>query len=349
MRTSRKFVCGSLLAALLLAGCGGSVSAAAGGDGAAADVPLESWFGSISSAVPSDEAALADGRTVALFFGDVQPEASISEYAEVGALIDAAREDAPEADFAMQCGDITNTGGAGTPEEWGAFFAAAAPALEGLPTFFAPGNHECVPTADGVGGKPETYLKAFDLPANGPAGYEEEYYSFDCGDLHVVSLSSNYLDPSEDYAADEDENARIAGEIDAWIEADLAGADRPWKIVLMHQPAYAVAGDSTAAAMRARWVPIFDRTGVDLVLCGHQHEMMRTFPLKDGVDDPQGLVEVMGNASQKNYETSGTVPPDFIAFEMGGISGWHKITATAETLRIEAFAADGRLLDAWEK
>jgi 3',5'-cyclic AMP phosphodiesterase CpdA len=320
---------------LLLASCGGSSSTGA----------ADALFGTISSAVPTDEAALADGKTVILYFGDAQPEGSISEYEDFADLVKRARKAAPDADFALQCGDITNTGGA--PEEWNAFFAAAAPAFEGLPLLSAPGNHEYTATAYDYGAKPETWLEAFVLPDNGPAGYKEEYYSFDCGDVHVTSLSANYLDPAEAYSGDEAENEEIAARIDAWIEEDLAAADRPWKIVLMHQPAYPLVGDSTQAAMAARWIPLFDAAGVDLVLCGHQHEFMRTFPLKAGREDEGGLVQVMGNASQKYYSNSDP-DLDFVAFEMG-VSGWHIITATAGKLTVEAYDADGRGLDYWEK
>jgi hypothetical protein len=248
----------------------------------------------------------------------------------------------------MQGGDITNTGEA--PEEWGAFFAAAAPALDGLPLFTAPGNHEYT-AASGPGGKPEAYLEAFELPENGPAGQEEEYYSFDCGDVHVISLSANRLDPSESYSEDAEEDARIAAEVDAWIEKDLAGTDRPWKIVLTHQPPYPVEADSTAAGMKERWLPIFARTGVDLILCGHQHEFVRTFPLDaegDTVSAGEGIVEIMGNASAKSYE-SGEYADDIAAFEMTGVRGYHVITATADKLAVRAYGADGRELDYWEK
>jgi len=41
--------------------------------------------------------------------------------------------------------------------------------------------------------------------------------------------------------------------------------------------------------------------------------------------------------------------PEFAAFEMGGIAGWHKITATRVSLVCEAFDSTGNRLDYWEK
>ncbi|MDR0817134.1 MAG: metallophosphoesterase [Clostridiales Family XIII bacterium] len=328
-----------LVLSLLLAACAGEETVTKA---------EKSLFGTISSEVPQD--AGSDGATVMLFFGDSQPDVSISEYKDFADLVRAAREAAPDADFAMQCGDLTNTGAA--PEEWDAFFAAVAPAFEGLPLFLAPGNHEYSGSA-GPGEKPETWLSAFALPQNGPDGYKEEYYSFDCGDVHVISLSSNQLDPTETYSADPDEAARIADVIDAWIEADLSETDKPWKIVLMHQPAYPVSGDSTQAQMAARWLPVFERTGVDLVLCGHQHEFMRTWPWRgsvtDGGESEDGIVQIMVNSSAKSYEDSAGVDLPYMAFEMTGARGYARLCATAEKLTSDIMDESGRTLDHWEK
>jgi 3',5'-cyclic AMP phosphodiesterase CpdA len=284
--------------------------------------------------------------SIFLFFGDTQPEASIEEYADFGALVQTARAAYPQADLALQCGDLGNQGNA--PEEWAAFLREASTVFSGLPLFTAPGNHEVSPYVNTPGRKPAYYLGVFALPRNGPAGFEEEYYSFDYGDAHILSLSSNYLDPAETYSDDKAEAARIAAEIDQWIEDDLARTRQTWKIVLMHQPAYPLVGDSTAAGMANRWIPIFDRTGVDLVLCGHQHEFMRTWPLRAGAEDANGLVQVMGNASRKSYATSESDLP-FVAFEMGGVMGWHTITLMPHEIIVEAFDSTGRALDVWTK
>jgi 3',5'-cyclic AMP phosphodiesterase CpdA len=284
-----------------------------------------------------------------LYFGDMQPETSISEYEETGKLIESAIAAHPRADLVLQSGDLTNSGEA--PEEWDALLAMLRGSLNGLPFMTAPGNHEFSPYTDTEDRLPEKYLESFDLPQNGPEGYEELYYSFDCGGAHVLSLAANYLDPAESYSADATENERRVAEIDEWIRADLEGTDKPWKIVLTHQPAFPIEGDSTAAGMRERWLPIFEETGVDLVLCGHQHEFLRTFPLDaDGntVSADEGIVEIMGNASAKSYDTEATAP-DFAAFEMGGVRGYHDITITPDKLTVKAFDETGRELDHWEK
>jgi 3',5'-cyclic AMP phosphodiesterase CpdA len=309
-----------------------------------ANAKAEALKGRISSVLPAED---PDGRTVILYFGDAQPWQSVDEYASFGALVNLARTISPDADFALQCGDMVN--GGDIPEEWGAFMDAAAPALMGLPLLAAPGNHEVSPYVNESGRKPQFYLDVFELPENGPEGFEEEYYSVDFGSVHVISLSANYLDPAESYSDDKAENAQIAARIDDWIAQDLSETGRPWKIVLMHQPAFTYEGDSTQAAMLARWVPIFERTGVDLILCGHQHQISRSYPLRGGVEDMEnGIVQIMGNASVKAYTSSGMAHPQF-AFEAAGVRGWHRIVAGSRALSVTAYDSDGRALDVWEK
>jgi len=330
--------CGSLLLlalCLLFAGCGAS----GGADGGDAVSPVVA----IVSSVDDDPAVFE--KSVVLYFGDMQPEGSIKEYEETGRLVASALKAHPDAGAALQCGDIVN--GGDTPEEWDAFLAALGPSLNGVPFMTSPGNHEVTAYAKEAGHKPRYYLDVFELPENGPEGYKEEYYSFDYGSVHYVSLSSNYLDPAECYSDDEVESAAIAAEIDGWIEADLSGTDKPWRVVMMHHPAFPLGGTGTAAAMRARWIPLFERTGVDLLLVGHEHSFMRSWPMLGGVEDESGIVQIMGNASGKNYEDDTSL--DFVAFALGGIAGYHAITATPDSLVAEAYDTKGKVFDYWEK
>jgi hypothetical protein len=323
----------------LLAGCGADNAAAGGAGGSGAASPAAA----IVSAVADSPEAFE--RSVVLYFGDMQPEASIAEYGEVGSLVEGALKAHPDTGVILQCGDLVNAGDA--PEEWDAFLAAVGPALVGIPFMTSPGNHEVTAYAKEAGHKPRYYLDVFELPENGPEGYKEEYYSFDYGSVHYVSLSSNYLDPAESYSDDEAENAAIAAEIDRWIEDDLAGTDKPWKVVMMHHPAFPLGGTGTAAAMRARWIPLFERAGADLLLVGHEHSFMRSWPLLGGEEDEGGIVQIMGNASEKNYEDDSDLP--FVAFHMGGIAGYHAITATPDSLSVEAYGTKGKVLDYWGK
>ena len=64
-----------------------------------------------------------------------------------------------------------------------------------------------------------------------------------------------------------------------WLESTLDGADTPWVIVAMHHPAYSVGVHGSTEQVQTRWVPLFEKYGVDLVLAGHDHDYQRTMPI----------------------------------------------------------------------
>ncbi len=79
----------------------------------------------------------------------------------------------------------------------------------------------------------------------------------------------------------------------AWLERTLAAgrADETvdWVIVQMHQCAASssATGNGSDLGIRQEWLPMFDRYQVDLVLCGHDHDYERSFPVR-GADADAG-------------------------------------------------------------
>jgi 3',5'-cyclic AMP phosphodiesterase CpdA len=71
-----------------------------------------------------------------------------------------------------------------------------------------------------------------------------------------------------------------------WLEGELASArgDRgiDWVVVFMHQTAISTANRANGAdlGIRQDWLPLFDRYGVDLVLCGHEHHYERSYSVR---------------------------------------------------------------------
>jgi hypothetical protein len=55
-----------------------------------------------------------------------------------------------------------------------------------------------------------------------------------------------------------------------------------WIIVQMHQDALSSSkyGNGSDKGIREAWLPLFDRYGVDLVLCGHDHDYERSWPVR---------------------------------------------------------------------
>ena len=67
-----------------------------------------------------------------------------------------------------------------------------------------------------------------------------------------------------------------------WLKRHLAASTATWKIVSLHHPAYTCGGYLSNPAVVSRWVPLFERYGVDLVLSGHDHNYQRFAP-RNGV------------------------------------------------------------------
>jgi hypothetical protein len=135
------------------------------------------------------------------------------------------------------------------------------------------GNHD----ASSVGvNEAFPYLEIFTLPKQGEAGGlasgTELYYSFDYANVHFVCLDAQQSDRS------------IGGPMLTWLENDLAATAQDWIVAYWHHPPYTWGTHNSdqelqLIEMRANAVPILERYGTDLVLCGHSHVYERTFLL----------------------------------------------------------------------
>ncbi len=251
-----------------------------------------------------------------LYMGDVQ-----SGYAEWGSTLNSVEQTQPQIKFALLGGDLTDNGG--DEGEWGQFLAAAAGVFSRIPVMPAMGNH------DGA-----MFLNFFALPANGPEGLKQTFYSFDYGNAHFVVLNSGN---------NTDERAK------QWLREDLQGAAKNWKFVVFHIPAYPVTYDykEIDKSIRANWVPILEQNRVDMVFVGHQHEYMRTHPIYQGAvvtEHAYGIVYVMGNAGSKTYAGSGGFP--YIAKEQTG-SNYQVIDIDGNVLKLTAKETTGELIESY--
>ncbi len=108
------------------------------------------------------------------------------------------------------------------------------------------------------------YFRSFHLPDGSPGG--ERYYSFEYGDALFLILDSN-------------QGMGVETAQYTWIEEQLAGSERLWKIVSLHHPLYAawLAVESNRRALD----PLFARYGVDLVFQAHAHFYERFYPMRN--------------------------------------------------------------------
>jgi hypothetical protein len=263
-----------------------------------------------------------------LSMGD--PQCGLEEW---GKLLFEARQRRPDAGFLLIAGDLVDRGNERT--NWDHFFLRAAGVFEGLPLMPCVGNHEYLDKG------PEIFGSTFPLPRNGPENDRLRLvYSFEYSDSFVAVLDSN---PAV-YSA---EMARRQAE---WLDARLAKTKATWKFVVFHHPVYASHISREQPQLGKAWIPIFDKHHVDMVLQGHDHAYLRTYPMRGGhaVADPgKGTVYVVSVSGQKFVPLA---ERGYTARGFADVATYQTIdiSPSKRTLLYRAFDVDGRELDRLE-
>ena len=176
--------------------------------------------------------------------------------------------------FILQSGDAVVNGR--DARQWNASFVGLINRLTaegGVPYFLAPGNHDVTGASDlNAPGRREglaNYLRAMAqlIPADGAsrrlAGYPT--YAFGYGNTFVLGIDSNIPEDSVQFA---------------WAGAQLAGLNRNRYrnvVVFFHHPVFSSGPHGGAiverptAVMREKWMPLFRRHRVTLLVTGHEH------------------------------------------------------------------------------
>lgn len=235
-----------------------------------------------------------------------------------GTLAHTSLRSHPEAAFYLMAGDLVNRGA--ERDDWDSLFYNAQGVWNHRPVMATIGNHEC------QGGKPKLYLKEFALPENGPKGIEpERAYSFEYGNALFVVLDGN-LPPASQAA---------------WLEQKLSQTHATWKFVLFHQPAYSSGGNRDNVELRAAWTPLFDKYHVDMVLQGHDHAYLRTYPMRAGQRVPspkEGTVYVIAVSGTKSYPQP---KHDYTEIGMANVATFQVLDIQTNPNRLQYRAYDG--------
>ncbi len=164
-------------------------------------------------------------------------------------------------DFVIMLGDNIY-GGEGTGAMKKKFEDPYKPLLDAGVKFYASlGNHD---------NPNERFYKPFNMN-------EKRYYSFRKGRVEFLALDSNYMDPPQ---------------LD-WLSKELQSSDSPWKLAFFHHPLYSDGKfHGPDLDLRARLEPVFDASGVNVVLSGHEHLYERVVP-KNGIS-----YFVLGNSGE---------------------------------------------------
>ena len=124
-----------------------------------------------------------------------------------------------------------------------------------------------------------------------------------------------------------------------WLKRHLAASTATWKIVSLHHPAYTCGGYMSNPGVVSRWVPLFERYGVALVLSGHDHNYQRFAP-KRGV-----TYVVHGGGGQELYALR-SCPEGYPTRDFARRAhGFLDIVVTPEAIRLKAVKLSGRVID----
>jgi acid phosphatase type 7 len=260
-----------------------------------------------------------------LYLGDAQ-----TGFEAWGKRLERAHHLVPDAAFLMLAGDLVDRGN--ERSNWDHFFLRAARVLDRLPLMSAVGNHEYLDRG------PYLYRSFFSLPADGPPDLDRNLaYSFSYGDALFVVLDSTR-------ALTDPESARAQA---AWLDRTLARSPASWKLVMFHHPLYASHTTSESPELRAAWVPVFDKHKVDLVLQGHDHAYLRTYPMRAGErvhSSEGGTVYVVSVSGDKFYDQA---PRPYIARGLTHTSTFQVIDVGPDRLRFRAIDDHDQEVDAF--
>ena len=158
--------------------------------------------------------------------------------------------------------------------------------LKQNPLYPAPGNHDYDLPADARTTHNNAYYSIFTMPAAGEAGGypsgSESYYSFDIGNIHFISLSSDGLFGP---IGNQKKMYELPNEQASWLVQDLeANTNKEWVIAYWHHPPFTKGShdsddpvkDNDLIQIRTNFIKILEDHGVDLILCGHSHVYERT-------------------------------------------------------------------------
>ena len=207
------------------------------------------------------------------------------------------------------------------PRTWNAFFANNTRSARYRAWMPAAGNHENEKGNGPIGyGAYQTYFK---LPGNGAdAEFSGLWYAFSVGSVRVISLNND--DVALQDGGDTYVSGYSGGAQKKWLENQLAKArsskDIDWIVVCMHQVIISSSdANGSDVGIRAQWGPLFDKYEVDLVVCGHEHDYERSFPVRGVVSGTETLTPNPASTNKTVIDSSkGTT---HMVLGGGGVSG----------------------------
>ncbi|MBL7696978.1 MAG: metallophosphoesterase family protein [Chitinophagaceae bacterium] len=196
------------------------------------------------------------------------------------------------------------------------------------PIYPTPGNHDYRDKREN-GAKRIAYYDLFSVPA---------FYSFDYGNVHLISLNSEE-ETKNGFTIADSTSKQIK-----WLKKDLETNRQKWTIAYLHRPPYTSAGSHNSdkemdlVRLRQNIVPILEKYGVDVLIAGHSHVYER-------IRGNAGVVYlVAGSGGHIDNDGIGSPHPATI-YSNSEIGGSLLIDAVANCLTFRWVCADGKVRD----
>ena len=237
-----------------------------------------------------------DSKVDFITFADVQA-GNQDNFNKAARVVAQAFKTMPTAEFMACLGDFTDDS---TNEEWD-WYDSSMRAVN-MSTTLAPvaGNH------DGLGVE-YWFNNMFNLDTSESVQIKDGVnYSFDYGNIHFAVINTNDI-------------LSISIPQLIWLKNDMNSTDKDWKIVLAHKSPYSLGKDAKwpdALYLQRSLTSVVDSCGVDLVMTGHDHQYLRTKPLKSNKVNDDGTVYMLsGTAGAKRYEVRKFLANHFLKTE----------------------------------
>ncbi len=177
----------------------------------------------------------------------------------------------------------------------------------GFPGVTTP-NPQPIPRADGQAGHfEESGGVGNTVPAGGPVGVGDGWYSYNLGSWHLISLN---IECETQPGGCSDKGSWLAAQLE-WLKNDLAANHSACTLAYWHQPTYSAANSISEEGITAQafWQLLYEYNA-DLVLNGHDHLYARYRPLDPAgnYDPKKGIREFIVGTGGETLDTVVTTP-----------------------------------------
>ena len=244
-------------------------------------------------------------------------------------------------DFFIHTGNLATDGLAANANT--EFFAPFAAALRKAPMFIAVSDSEYGGEKDRLENKNffrQNYSRFHNMSWSRGS---PNFFSFDTANARFIFLDASATEGAV-YAPSADQDSPQYN----WLKNALATTESgKWKIVIMHAAPYSTGAKGSNLDARDAFSSLFEYYGVNVVFQGADFNYERTFPVKDGLENPRGVPYMTFGTGAAPQITKREHPEDWTArFYSGQVYGVGEIVDRKLTIKV--YSMDDKLIETAE-